>query len=149
MEWLNVSYNDPAVERALRLASGDPIGLWEAIRCGGRGTARMVLSEASGTWMDPFDRLEDRRTCSLELRKGGLVLRCRSRLETMALPCGTADITQVTLGAPAADGMGRLHIVLRAGEVVLLVQREHWGAVARLLRHAIPGPRFRSSPTLH
>jgi hypothetical protein len=149
MDWLNVSYNDPSVERALRLASGEPIGLWEAIRCGGRGTARLILTEASGTWMEPFDRAEDRRTCSLELRRGGMVLRCRSRLETMALPLRAEHIVEITLGAPASDGMGMLRMVHLAGHVVLLVPREHWGAVARLLRHAIPDPRFRSTPTLH
>lgn len=149
MRWYNVSYSDPKVRREVERLCGRPFGLWTAFRMGGTGTARMRLAEASGALMAPFDREEDLRYCSIEVRQGGLLLRCRSRLETMGLPLSWDLIGSVELAAPGSDGSGRLTISGNAGEhVVMQVGRDHWGTVCRLLRRTVPEGRFRTRATV-
>lgn len=145
VHWLNISYNDPVVKRKVEAACGKGIGLWEAIRMGGAGSPRMVLIAASHGLMDPFDRMEDRRTCSIELRKGGLLLHCRSRLETMGLPIGESALVEIILQVPGRDPHGELFIGLMNGSSLRLeVPKEHWGTLSRLLRKGIPDGRYRS-----
>lgn len=149
MQWYNVSYDDPSVRRKVEQVCGRPFSLCAALRMGGTGTARMRLSEASGTLMAPFDREEDRRYLSIEVRQDGLLLRCRSRLETMGLPISWTTIASVELAAPGPDGSGMLSIVgSDGGTVVMHVGRDHWGSVCRLLRRTVPEGRFRTRATL-
>lgn len=145
VEWLNITYNDPKVKRQVESLCGKSFSLWEAIRMGGAGSPRMTLVDASQGLLDPFDRLEDRRMCSIELRKGGLLLHCRSRLETMGLPICDAVLEEITLQFPGKERHGELWIRLNNGATLRLeVLKEHCRTLDALLRKGITGGRFRS-----
>lgn len=149
MRWLNVSYNDPQVKRQVEQRCGRPYGWWDMVKRGGTGTPRLILADASDDLMRPFDREEDRRFCSIEVRPGGLVLRCRSRLETMALPLPMGDVADAVLGVPASKPHGILHLRMKDGPTLLIhVPRDHWGTVARMLRKALPNGVFRTKAAL-
>lgn len=144
VEWLNITYNDPKVKRQVESLCGKGFSLWEAIRMGGAGSPRMTLIDTSHGLLDPFDRVEDRRMCSIELRKGGLLLHCRSRLETMGLPIGDGSLTEITLQFPNMERHGELWIRLHTGASLRLeVLKEHCATLDVLLRKGIPGGRFR------
>lgn len=145
VEWLNISYNDPAVKRRVDGICGKSFGLWESIRMGGSGSPRMLLRDASHGLLDPFDRLEDRRTCSLELRKAGILLHCRSRLETMGLPIGNKSLAEIILRVAGAEQQGELLIRIHSGATLRLeVHPEHWTALSKILRKGIQEGRFRT-----
>lgn len=145
MEWLNITYNDPTVKRKVEQRCGKPYGLWEMILRGGAGTPRLSLVEASHGLLEPIDRLEDLRFCSIEIRDGGLLLRCRSRLETLGLPLANADLRDLSLAAPGNKPFGVLQLRTVANVVVVLhVHREHWGTVSKMLRKAFPDGRFKT-----
>ena len=144
VEWLNITYNDPKVKRQVESLCGKGFSLWEAIRMGGAGSPRMTLMDASHGLLDPFDRLEDRRMCSIELRKGGLLLHCRSRLETMGLPIGDGVLAEITLQFPGKERHGELWIRLTNGASLRLeVLKEHCATLDVLLRKGDPGGHFR------
>jgi hypothetical protein len=145
MEWVNITYNDPARRRMIDGICGRPFGLWEMIRRGGVGTPRLQLVEATMGLLAPFDRTEDRRYCSMEARSEGILLRCRSRLETMGLPIPYSGLGEVVMGTPGAVGFGELHLRMDAGPTLLIhVPRDHWTTVAHLLRRSLPEGRFRT-----
>lgn len=148
MRWLNISYNDPGIRRQVDQLCGKPHGLWEMIRRGGSGTPRLELADASDALMAPFDRMEDRRFCSIEVRSAGLLVRCRSRLETLALPLPDAEVQEVVLNAPGGRSYGVMRIrTITGGMLLMHVPRDHWGTVSRMLRKALPDGRFRTRAT--
>ena len=145
MEWVNITYNDPGRRRTVEGLCGKPLGLLEMIRRGGAGTPRMFLVQASKDLLAPFDRMEDRRYCSLEVRSKGILVRCRSRLETMGLPIPYSHISEVVLGTPGALEHGALELRMADGmALVLHVSRDHWTSVAHLLRRSLPEGTFRT-----
>lgn len=149
VEWLNITYNDPTVRRKVEALCGRPIGLWEAIRRGAAGSPRMVLVDADPALLAPFDRIEDRRFLSMEVRTEGVLLRCRSRLETLGLPLGNNTLQTLELEVPGGRPHADLSILL-VGGAWLRVQlaSEHWGTVSKLLRKALPEGRFRTKARL-
>lgn len=133
--------------RGLEAIVGPPYGLWSALRMGGTGYPRMVLDDAPGPLLAAIDRLEDRRSCSLEVRPKGLLMRCRQRLETLALPISWDQLERITLSAPGRTGHGRLSVHLAAtSPIVLLVPRDHWVSVSRNLSRHLPQGRFKTLP---
>lgn len=149
MEWLNITYNDPTVKRKVEALCGRPIGLLEAIRRGGSGSPRMVLVEAGHGLMEPFDREEDRRFISMEVRTEGILLRCRSRLETLGLPLGDKTLRELVLEAPGGRPLAELCILLNSGASLRLhLASEHWGSLSKMLRKALPDGRFRTKARL-
>lgn len=149
MEWLNITYNDPTIKRKVEALCGRPIGLLEAIRRGGAGSPRMVLVEADHGLMEPFDREEDRRFISMEVRTEGILLRCRSRLETLGLPLGDRTLRELVLEAPGGRPHAELNILLSSGAGLRLhLSSEHWGSLSKMLRKALPDGRFRTKARL-
>jgi hypothetical protein len=145
MEWLNITYNNPTMQRQVDLRCGKPFGVWDMIRRGGTGTPRMALVEASDGLMAPFDRSEDLRFCSIEVRQQGILIRCRSRLETMGLPLANVEMRELSLNAPGNESFGVLQLRTISNVLVVLhVQREHWGTVSKMLRKAFPDGRFKT-----
>ena len=105
----------------------------------------MTLVEASHGLLDPFDRVEDLRFCSIEVRREGLLLRCRSRLETLGLPLADGEVQELILNAPGNEAFGVLQVRTVSNAVVVLhVLREHWGTVSKMLRKAYPDGRFQT-----
>lgn len=146
MQVLNVSYNDPQVRRAIDAACGRPFGFWEAVRKGGTGSARFALLEAPTALLSLVDRAEDRGYCSLEARRAGLLLRMRSRLETLAVPIGSGQLVEAVLGSPGECRRAPLLFVLCGGERLLFgIHREQWGGMRSLLQRSLPADRFRLS----
>jgi len=149
VEWLNITYNDPTVKRKVEALCGKPIGLLEAIRRGGAGSPRMVLVAADHGLLEPFDREEDRRFFSIEARTEGVLLRCRSRLETLGLPLGTGSLQELVLEVPGGRPFADLSILLVGGAALRLqLSSEHWGSVSKMLRKALPEGRFRTKARL-
>ncbi|MFN3874798.1 MAG: hypothetical protein ACK4L7_02655 [Flavobacteriales bacterium] len=143
---MNVSYNDPDVKRALEAACGRPFGFWAGIRRGGVGSARFRLIDGPAALLEAVDREEDRGYCSLEVRPSGMVIRFRSRLETLAMAIGYAALSRVVLGSPGAGRHAPLLIGLAGGDRLLFsIHREQWGAMRRLLAGALPEGRFTAS----
>lgn len=146
MQLLNISYNDPRVKRALEAVCGPPFGFWQGIRRGGTGSGRFRLEQGPAALLEAVDRADDRGYCSLEVRPGGLVIRFRSRLETLAIPIAGQDLREAVLGSPGGTTRAPLLIALRSGEQLLFsIHREQWGALHRLLRDALPAERLRLS----
>lgn len=146
MQVLNASYNDPQVRRAIDAACGRPFGFWEAVRKGGTGSARFALLEAPPELLSLVDREEDRGYCSLEARRAGLLLRMRSRLETLAVPIGSGQLVEAVLGSPGESRRAPLLFVLCGGERLLFgIHREQWGSMRSLLQRFLPAERFRLS----
>lgn len=136
---LNISYNDPRVKRALEAECGPPFGFWQGVRRGGVGSPRFELVDAPAALLEAVDRPDDRGFCSLEMRPRGLVVRFRSRLETLAVPAGWAPAPQVELGSPGAGLHAPLRLTLACGERLhFRLRREHWGTVNGLFRRLAP-----------
>ncbi len=143
---LNISYNDLRVKRALEAVCGPPFGFWAGIRRGGTGSARFRLEQGPPAMLEAVDRADDRGYCSLEVRPKGLVIRFRSRLETLAIPIALEDLREAVLGSPGGTPRAPLLIALRSGErLQFSLHREQWGSLHRLLRGALPADRLRLS----
>ncbi len=146
MELFNISYNDPRVRRVVEGICGRPYGFWEGVRRGGTGSYRFQLLDAPASILARIDRLEDRHFCSLEVRPGGLLVRLKDRLETLAVPFAWADLQRVQLGSPGGERLAPLQFVRTTGErLVFGVRREQWGSMDRLLRRSLPAERYRTS----
>jgi hypothetical protein len=146
MDLYNISYNDPKVRRAVDGICGKPFGFWEGVRRGGTGSYRFQLLDAPGSILARIDRDEDRRFCSLEVRQGGLLVRLKDRLETLAVPFAWTDLQRVQLGSPNAERLAPLQFLRATGErLVFGVRREQWGSMDRLLRGSLPPDRYRTT----
>ena len=146
MELFNISYNDPQVRRTVEGICGRSYRFWESVRRGGTGSYRFLLLDAPGPILARIDRVEDRRFCSLEVRPGGILVRLKDRLETLAVPFAWADLLRVQLGSPGGGHLAPLQFVQPTGErLVFGVGREQWGSMDRLLRNSEPVERYRTS----
>lgn len=133
MERFNVSYNDPEVERRIRLRCGPPIGFWRSIRSGGTGSPRLQLEDGPEDLLALVDRPEDRRFCNLERRSNGWLFRCRCFLETLAIPLPDRELVGVQEQGQA--GRCTYRFVLMNGEqLTVSVASEHQRAMSRLLQ---------------
>lgn len=141
MKWLNMSYNDPSVDREVNGICGKPYGLWERFKLGGIGTARMELLDAPGALLKDIDRAEDRGYCQIEFRPRGLIIRCRSRLETLGVPLPYADLVGAEIRRDREGTTGRIKLSLGVGGPWLLrPHSDHWAnTIALLRRHLPPG----------
>jgi len=139
MQILNISYNDPAVRRVVDTVCGLPYSLWHSLRMGGTGSPRLELRDGLHALLATLDRDEDRRFCSLEMRTAGVVVRFRSRLETLCIPLGWKDLEAIDLETPTTSSMALLCIREHNGErLVLAVRCEQVGAVRQLLARHVP-----------
>ncbi|MBX2979235.1 MAG: hypothetical protein KF905_08080 [Flavobacteriales bacterium] len=139
MKWLNLSYNDPAVERVVNATCGMPIGLWERLKLGGIGTARMDLLDAPGVLMADIDRAEDRRFCHIEFRSKGLIIRCRSRLETLGVPLPYVGSMNMKVREDGHGGQGALILTDHEGGIwAFRPHPDHWASTIALLNRHLP-----------
>ncbi len=146
VELFNISYNDPRVRREVDGICGRPYGFWEGVRRGGTGSHRFQLLDAPKVILARIDRAEDRGYCSMEVRPGGLLVRLKDRLETLAVPFAWSNLQRVQLGSPNAMRLAPLQLLCVSGErLVFGVRREQWGSMDRLLRRSLPPDRYRTS----
>ena len=82
---LNVSYNDPKIKEKIDTAVGKPFTLKERWAKGGVGSSKLIISQTSIEIHNLLVLDNNRKTCNIELRPQGIILRFRSLLETYAL----------------------------------------------------------------
>lgn len=82
---VNVSYNDREVTRRIDEAVGKPFTLRERWAMNGIGSPRLFITESSLEIRNLLLLDNNRDSCNIELRPGGIILRFRSLLETYAL----------------------------------------------------------------
>ncbi|HSR60078.1 MAG TPA: hypothetical protein VLL47_04950 [Robiginitalea sp.] len=81
----NVSYNNPEVCLKIDALVGKPFTLRERWNMGGIGSPRLVIRESSAEIRNLLLLDNNRNTCNIELRPGGIILGFRSLLESFAL----------------------------------------------------------------
>lgn len=81
----NVSYNNPAIARKIEALVGRPYTLRQRWGLGGIGSPRLVIRESSPEIRNLLMLDNNRDTCNIELRPGGIILGFRSLLESYAL----------------------------------------------------------------
>lgn len=81
----NVSYNNPALTRKIDALVGKPFTLKQRWAMGGIGSPKLIIRQASPEIHNLLLLDNNRNTCNIELRPGGIILRFRSLLETYGL----------------------------------------------------------------
>ena len=81
----NVSYNNPEITRKTESLVGRPYPLRERWELRGIGSPRLVIRECSPEIRNLLLLDNNRDTCNIELRPGGIILGFRSLLESYAL----------------------------------------------------------------
>ncbi len=81
----NVSYNNPEVSRKIDALVGRPYTLRKRWHLGGIGSPKLTIRESSTQIRNLLLLDNNRSTCNIELRPGGIVLGFRSLLESYAL----------------------------------------------------------------
>ena len=81
----NVSYNNPEITRKTDALVGRPYTLRQRWDLGGIGSPRLVIRESSPEIRNLLLLDNNRDTCNIELRPGGIILGFRSLLESYAL----------------------------------------------------------------
>lgn len=81
----NVSYNNPVVNREIRLSVGESYSWVERIKFGGTGSPRLPLIEASAEIAELLNRDNNFSYCNIEICWNGVIVRFRSVLETYGL----------------------------------------------------------------
>ena len=81
----NVSYNNPELTRKIDALVGKPFSLRERWSLGGIGSPKLEIRECSTEIRNLLLLDNNRNTCNIEIRPGGVILRFRSLLETYGL----------------------------------------------------------------
>lgn len=81
----NISYRDRKLDREISEHLGKPFGWFERIKLQGTGSQRFVLKNADETMLEKIGAFQGQMYCNIELRREGLILYFRSRIETYAL----------------------------------------------------------------
>ncbi len=82
---LNVSYNDHTVTRKIDEEVGKPFTLRERLKMGGIGSPKLIITATSVEINNLLLLDNNRNTCNIELRPGGILIGFRSLLESYAL----------------------------------------------------------------
>lgn len=82
---VNVSYNNAEITRRIDDLVGKPYTLKERWNLKGIGSPRLIIREASPEIRNLLMLDNNRDTCNIELRPGGIILGFRSLLESYAL----------------------------------------------------------------
>jgi len=82
---LRDSHNDSDVYRKIDAEVGKPFTLSERIKLGGIGSPKLFITESSIDIHNLLVVSNDLKTCNIELRPKGIIVRFRSLLETYAL----------------------------------------------------------------
>lgn len=131
----NVSYHDSSVDRAVNAICGAPFGLWKRLTLGGTGSARFRLLNAPVDLLPRGMRDEDLGSFSLEARQGGVLLRFRDHLETIAIAYGRAEFLPLDLSpVPGSPRHLRMTLALAdGGRWEFRVERSQAPVLQRLL----------------
>ena len=81
----NLSYNNPEITRKVDDLLGKPFTLKKRITMGGIGSPKLIIREASLEIRNLLLLDNNRDTCNIELRPGGIILGFRSLLESYGL----------------------------------------------------------------
>ena len=81
----NVTYNNPEITRKTDILVGKPYTLRQRWDLKGIGSPRLVIRESSPEIRNLLLLDNNRDTCNIELRPGGIILGFRSLLESYAL----------------------------------------------------------------
>ena len=82
---LNVSYNDNAIREKIDAEVGKPFSLKERWSMGGVGSSKLFITQTSLNIHNLLVLDQNLKTCNVELRPQGIIVRFRSLLETYAL----------------------------------------------------------------
>ena len=82
---LNVSYNDNAIREKIDAEVGKPFSLKERWSMGGIGSSKLFITQTSLNIHNLLVLDQNLKTCNVELRPQGIIVRFRSLLETYAL----------------------------------------------------------------
>ncbi|SFR53683.1 hypothetical protein SAMN04490243_2732 [Robiginitalea myxolifaciens] len=82
---VNLSYNNPEITRKVDDLLGKPFTLKKRIAMGGIGSPKLIIREASLEIRNLLLLDNNRDTCNIELRPGGIILGFRSLLESYGL----------------------------------------------------------------
>lgn len=82
---VNLSYNNPEITRKVDDLLGKPFTLKKRIAMGGIGSPKLIIREASLEIRNLLLLDNNRDSCNIELRPGGIILGFRSLLESYGL----------------------------------------------------------------
>lgn len=82
---LNVSYNDNTIREKIDAEVGKPFSLKERWSIGGIGSSKLFITHTSLNIHNLLVLDQNLKTCNVELRPQGIIVRFRSLLETYAL----------------------------------------------------------------
>lgn len=82
---VNLSYNNPEITRKVDDLLGKPFTLKKRIAMGGIGSPKLIIRETSLEIRNLLLLDNNRDTCNIELRPGGIILGFRSLLESYGL----------------------------------------------------------------
>ena len=82
---LNISYNDPAINRRIEKAVGAPFTLQQRLKMKGIGSQKLNITSCSVHIHNLLILDQNINSCNIELRPKGIILNFRSLLETYGL----------------------------------------------------------------
>ena len=82
---LNVSYNDKSIREKIDTEVGKPFSLKERWSMGGIGSSKLFITHTSLNIHNLLVLDQNLKTCNVELRPQGIIVRFRSLLETYGL----------------------------------------------------------------
>tara|TARA_B100000700_G_scaffold49353_1_gene52185 strand:- start:103 stop:528 length:426 start_codon:yes stop_codon:yes gene_type:complete len=82
---LNVSYNNPDIKEKIDREVGKTLTLADRFKLKGSGSPRLIITSVSIDIHNLLILDNNRNTCNIEIRPGGIIVRFRSILETFAL----------------------------------------------------------------
>ena len=82
---LNVSYNNPDIKEKIDREVGKTLTLVDRFKLKGSGSPRLIITSVSIDIHNLLILDNNRNTCNIEIRPGGIIVRFRSILETFAL----------------------------------------------------------------
>lgn len=120
MRLINLTYNDPKRWEEVRRIAGADIPFFKSIRMGGSGSPQAILVAAPREASELMRETIERKTCNIEIRKNGFIIRFRSRLETMAMVCSMQEVEAILPSESSEkDGLD-MAFHLKSGEQVML-----------------------------
>jgi len=82
---LNISYNNPDIKEKIDREVGKTLTLSDRFKLKGSGSPRLIITSVSIDIHNLLILDNNRNTCNIEIRPGGIIVRFRSILETYAL----------------------------------------------------------------
>jgi hypothetical protein len=78
----NISYSDRKLETSINEYVGRSYSFWESLKMGGTGSQRLLITAFHPVFEEVLTKTEQARKCNIEIRKLGIAIRFRFRLET-------------------------------------------------------------------